>query len=555
MIRPGNKLEMIEGLRRASDPAAQWSCLEACRKIPLQSPGILKRYHDALLYVCAYPFSAAAYRQATDELHRLAVITGKYQYNSKWQVALSGSGLPFSGIYCQYSASLVNWLLEKYPANVQAAETGVTPEDFQSVCRSLLPGVEFYTVSEGKVNMWSRLKLLSGHSCKKEALKWFLQVLKQQSPNPVTSEYLYDALKIFISWSLKDDGWCRSFLRAPAGKLFTRRKRAGGINTGKFIRRKPIKACRLNKMERENLVSVMRTSLAFMMRETDPVTYAHSGETFLFDMGEGLRIALTGMDADHRLSMESYVGYMAFKNGVPVAYGGGWIFGYHCKIGINLYSPFRGGESAKIFCQVLRLYFQRFRARTFIVKPYQFGKDNMEGLKSGAFWFYYKLGFRPASKQVAAMASAEWKKIREERPYRSSLSRLKELAVDAICYQPVKDDIFHPDAGIISQAITRMIIQRFRGNREKAIAAGMRYLRSMTGYPRPGLAEPEKKAWQNWSLVFLMLPGTQQWTASQLKKFCRIVTLKAGGKERDFVLALQQHSAFLSSIHKLLVKG
>ena len=42
----------------------------------------------------------------------------------------------------------------------------------------------------------------------------------------------------------------------------------------------------------------------------------------------------------------------------------------------------------------------------FVVKPYQFGKGNPEGLKSGAFWFYYRLGFRPVRDDIREQAAA-----------------------------------------------------------------------------------------------------------------------------------------------------
>ena len=47
--------------------------------------------------------------------------------------------------------------------------------------------------------------------------------------------------------------------------------------------------------------------------------------TRLFNCGRGLAIALFGIKKERRLSLESYIGYMAFKNNIPVAYGGGWI--------------------------------------------------------------------------------------------------------------------------------------------------------------------------------------------------------------------------------------
>lgn len=106
---------------------------------------------------------------------------------------------------------------------------------------------------------------------------------------------------------------------------------------------------------------------------------------------------------------------MAFKNGIPVSYGGGWILGTSCKIGVNIYPAFRKGESAWMFCQVLRLYHQNFKVSYFYVNPYQFGKGNPEGLKSGAFWFYYRLGFRPVQTDINVLSKTEWKKINTDK--------------------------------------------------------------------------------------------------------------------------------------------
>ncbi|MBK9983286.1 MAG: hypothetical protein IPP15_12935 [Saprospiraceae bacterium] len=58
-------------------------------------------------------------------------------------------------------------------------------------------------------------------------------------------------------------------------------------------------------------------------------------------------------------------------------------------------NPFRNGESAFILAQLLRVYKHVFKLSYFEVEPYQFGLDNPEGIASGAFWFYYRFGFRP----------------------------------------------------------------------------------------------------------------------------------------------------------------
>ena len=47
-----------------------------------------------------------------------------------------------------------------------------------------------------------------------------------------------------------------------------------------------------------------------------------------------------------------------------------------------------------------------FGSDTFAIYPYQLGHENDEGLDSGAWWFYYKLGFRPREPRIAPLVTA-----------------------------------------------------------------------------------------------------------------------------------------------------
>ena len=113
---------------------------------------------------------------------------------------------------------------------------------------------------------------------------------------------------------------------------------------------------------------------------------------------------------------------MLFKNGVPVGYGGGWPFLGTCQIGVNVFAPFRGGESALLFGQVLRVYRQCFGVGRFVAEPSQFGGTNSEGLRSGAFWFYYRLGFRPVDPESARRADDEWSRMQADPDYRTPIA-------------------------------------------------------------------------------------------------------------------------------------
>ena len=64
----------------------------------------------------------------------------------------------------------------------------------------------------------------------------------------------------------------------------------------------------------------------------------------------------------------------------------------------------------------------------FSTDPYQIGKDNSDGIHSGAFWIYYRAGFRPIRDEQRNIAVSEAKKIRSVKGYRTPATILKKLA-------------------------------------------------------------------------------------------------------------------------------
>ena len=160
---------------------------------------------------------------------------------------------------------------------------------------------------------------------------------------------------------------------------------------------------------------------------------------------------------------------MAFKNGIPCAYGGCLGFRKKAKIGINIFPPYRGGESAWIFTQLLKLYHKRFHVGLLEAEPYQIGKNNPEGIQSGAFWFYYRLGFRPVQDELFELAATEWEKITSDKKYRTEAQLLRKLANSNLrldCKNPGKKATQnHLDAQGFGKLITNYINQAFEGNR------------------------------------------------------------------------------------------
>ena len=373
--------------------------------------------------------------------------------------------------------------------------------------------------------------------------------MKQQNWNPPLSDILYDQLKIFIRWNIGDSPFARTHLRCPVSVVHYRRPGSEPANSLAIIRQPLGKPLRLSEAQKYDLIAVARVSLACYLRETDPVTYADPAETFLYDMGHGLHIAVMGMNRSRVLALESYVGFMAFKNGIPVSYGGGWVFGYRCKIGVNIYPPFRGAGSDQLFCQVLRLYHQLFRIKKFVVKPYQFGKGNPEGLKSGAFWFYYRLGFRPVKDDIREQAAAEWKKLQTDPSYRTPVHILRQFTACNKEWEPVPNRAVMLDADRVSMAVSRMIVARFGGNRALAVASAKKDLSRFLGKKLPkDRWLDEDKIWTNWALLMSLIEDKSQWTLQDKVALTGLITERISGSEHAFIRKCQQHIMFWKSL-------
>jgi len=543
--------ETVLLLRKEKKAIMQLKLLKLCSGQYPVTVKNLKEYHDVLLFICAFPLNQKNYQIAKDELRRLATIIKHDFQKPVQQHALSGSGLPFTNIQSQYSAAIVQWLITNFPDNIKPVDAITEKEISKEFFHALMPGAEFQHTTQGEWNFWKRIQLLCGEYYNTAALQWLLHLLNCQTFSPQLKDQLYNSLKIFVQWNLTDDLYSRSFLHYPVKQIVyadKEKKKAISLTQIKGIKKIP-----LNESEKNKLISIARASLALLYRETDPVTYAAVEETSYFEMEAGISILLTGMEKEHQLSLDSYVGYLVFKNGIPVAYGGGWMFGFRCKIGVNIFPAFRGSESAFIFKQVLRLYYSYFKVKRFVVRPYQFGKGNTEGLKSGAFWFYYKLGFKPVSENLKSFAAEEWKQIQQNKQYRSSVKSLKKLTQSDLELLLNEDAPLSYETGRISAVITNYIINHYQGNRTEAInQSSKQMMRDLKLKSINHFSKHELAVWNNWSLVWVCLPGASKWNTLQRKEFLNLVQLKASGPEQSFILALQKNKVLLHALDEMV---
>jgi hypothetical protein len=403
------------------------SWLTTLSEKPLRSARVIMAYHDALLLAEAYAGSKEVHALARTGLESLAGLTaqwwqGKDERKKYW---LSGSGIANTPLIGSFSFELVRWLSAEVPDVVTLEGQGESETAFQDLYARALHPLEFHHLEQKDMRLDDWLKAARPGQ---NALSTLLRLTDALPVFPELRELLFDSQKVYIQTQLDGRKMNRTFSRFVVGPTHYQQEIRREVDliseTGKQLPR----AITLSEEEKAGLVAQARIALFNLFRETDPVTFADIPQTELISVGRGVTIALFSLRPERRLPLDSYVGYMAYKNGIPQAYGGAWIFRRQAKIGINIFPAFRGGESAWLFAQLLRVYSQRYAVVQFAVEPYQIGKNNPEGIQSGAFWFYYRLGFRPVQPELAEIAGREYAKIRETRAYQSGHAILKKLA-------------------------------------------------------------------------------------------------------------------------------
>jgi hypothetical protein len=258
------------------------------------------------------------------------------------------------------------------------------------------------------------------------------------------------------------------------------------------------------------------------------------------ELGRGIAVALYTMEAARRSPLDSHIGMMLFKNGIPVGYGGGWPFGGTCRIGVNMFAPYRGGESAYLCGQALHVYGHRFRVDRFIAEPSQFGGTNKEGLASGAFWFYYRLGFRPIDARAARLASDEFVRMQADAGYRTPIPVLRRFTQGDIELR-VRETTLACDPIWLSQAVSEWIADRFHGDRTAAErAATSTLVRNLGASGHERWPTNEQHAFRVLALLFAQIPGIARWPVGDRKALVRLMRAK-GNDELRFQDLVARH--------------
>lgn len=494
----------------------------------------LQELHDLMLFVEAYPASPSQQKLAHRGLAAIAAHVMK-PANERLRSALRDSGISGTDTVGLYSLTLVRWLLAHWPKDVRHSSIEASVDEVAELLRPMITEAEREAVDMHDGDAASLMALLFGKDPRKQ-LHELVGLIDALPAADEVRETLFARLQVYIRMGRGYPSL--TALRGPSHAPF-----ADGLQRGVDLHATIAQGIgaplALNKRRRTRLINDARAILCLMQRETDPITYAQ--EVQAFDMGRGLVIALFHMDAAHRLALESYVGFMAFKNGVPLGYGGAWLFPGRSKVGINVFPSLRGGESALFFAQLLRLYRQRFGVGVFEAENYQLGHGNADGLKSGAYWFYYRLGFRPWDDRLGRIAAREVVRMQKNKAYQPPLRKLKELVADGLVLRVAEESSPMIDTGALIYAAQQHAAGNDAQSRQQMLTEAERRAIKAFSLTRAECAKPGiAVALKAWALPLHLLGEYEQWPSAELKRMGRALRAKAAGNEDGYQAALRE---------------
>jgi hypothetical protein len=223
-------------------------------------------------------------------------------------------------------------------------------------------------------------------------------------------------------------------------------------------------------------------------------------------------------------------------------------------VAYNTFETYRGAEAGVVFGRVLAMAHALFGACSFSIDPYQLGLGNTEGLKSGAWWFYYKLGFRPLDADVKRELQGELRSMKARPTYRSSIATLEKLAAADVYYHLDERDwgTAPPPMEALSLSVSRILARESGVDREQGLAACAQRAQDLLGLrDLKSWSRTERQAWMQWGVLICALQGVQAWGHEEKRAAINVIRAKGGRRESDFVRLFDAHTRLRRAVQRL----
>jgi len=527
----------------------------------------LIRLHEMLLFVSAYPSSARVRLLAESLLKkfdkRVAALREADVDLSSLE-APEVSGIAGTSVTDTFSYYIVRWLLSRHARQIRFDWDWFDDENrLAETWPRFMPLLEEDAFVEANVPYPNWLRAASGG--RQRELPWLLQRFASLRLSDKEKAELYNAQKLYVTWTpsfRESRTGMRLALstRSKSRRVFYHRERLiqrRDISLKRELENPPPAVKQFSPKQGEAILDMTRAASTARYRELYGFTHGDPRRVLQTNLGRGVEVFIMGVPPGLRLPLRAYHAAMIFKNGVPVGYFEGISLFERMESGFNLYYSFRDGETAWLYARILNIFRHLLGVTAFSLDPYQIGFENEEGIESGAFWFYRKLGFRPTRPDVMQLVLKEENKLATRSNYRTSANMLRKLAAGPMIFEldnprrasPGDWDRFQ--VRNIGLAVQRHMAAKYGGDPERFRSAAVKELARLLDLNTNDWREEKLAVLSDFSVTLSLVEDLSQWNEVEKKALVKIIRAKAASDESSYLKLMQKHARLRRTLIRL----
>ncbi len=531
------------------------------------SPSLI-RFHESLLFLRAFPQGPSVVR-ATERIlnHFHKKVEALHEAGADMDDfnTFENSGIAGTVMQDTLSFDVASWLNRRLPGEVEIAWDDYEPgRELGNIGPRFMPLLEddAYVEADTPWREWleAAASARTSHRGRSTPVRltaaWLIQRFADLPLPPQQKAELYEALRVPLRWRLENSSITRTRNRKTVRSIFYHSEpliSRSEVSLADELARRPPKLTRLSRKRGEEIMDLIREVMLVRYRELYGTTLGDPRSVVRADVERGVEIYLWNLPPERRLPLRSYVAGLTLKNGVPINYIEAIGLCEWMEVGFNTFYTFRGGEAGWIYAQVLRCLGYMMGTTCVSVYPYQLGHENEEAIKSGAFWFYRKLGFRPGRAELQRLAESEERKIAADAKYRTPGRTLKRLAAGHVFYELPGSEVGAWDrfsTRNIGLRVNRRMARDFSRDAVLMRERSRRALEKMLGVSVSPWTPLEKTAFDNFALVLAQAPELRRWTRSEKDGLVEIIRAKTKPDETLYLHLTQRHRRLRQALLK-----
>ncbi len=549
------------GRREAAGVLKILNRLNAAR---FSDPASLVRFHEALLFVRAFPQTPAVLHAAErilNTFHKKVAALRKTGADMDYFDTFEFSGIAGTQMEDTLSFDVARWLVECLPGKLEIAWDNYDPgRQLGNTGPRFIPLLEDDAYVEADTPWRKWLEAASGErgADRGDSLPaWLVQRFAKLPLAPTHKAELYESLRVPLRWKLENSSITRTRNWNPVRKVFYHAEpliSRSQVSLAEELARRPPQLKKLSRKQGEQVIEMIREVMLVRYRELYGTTLGDPRSVVRADVGRGVSIYLWNLPPERRLPLRAYVAGLTLKNGVPINYIEAIGLCEWMEVGFNTFYTFRGGEAGWVYAQILRCLCHLMGTTCVSVYPYQLGDDNEEAIESGAFWFYRKLGFRPGRRDLREFAEREESRIAADASYRTPARTLRRLAAGHVFYELPGSEVGAWDSFStrnIGLRVNQRMGRDFRGDVDRMRKDSAYSVARILGINTSSWAPAERSNFENFALLLSSVPRLQSWGQEEKEALVRILRSKSKADEMTYLHLTQRHGRLREALLKL----